>query len=82
MTKWSVQKPTQNNTKIHRTPRHTFRKNNFCVFFGFLFGHSKTLCTAKPRLSGHFRSRENFRIYEVSVFMKHDLFAHVVYVEC
>ena len=37
--------------------------------------------TVKPRLSGHVRSQENFRIYEVSVFMKHDLFALVVYVE-
>jgi len=37
--------------------------------------------TVKPRLSGHVRSQENFRIYEVSVFMKHDLFALAVYVE-
>ena len=39
------------------------------------------LCTVKPCLSGHVRSRENFRINEVSVYMKHDLFAHVLYVE-
>jgi len=38
--------------------------------------------TVKPRLSGHLRSRENFRINEVSVYMNHDLFAHVLYVEC
>ena len=38
--------------------------------------------TVKPRLSGHLRSRENFRINEVSVYMNRDLFAHVLYVEC
>ena len=38
--------------------------------------------TVKPRLPGHVRSRANFRIYEVSVYMKHDLLAHVLYVEC
>jgi len=38
--------------------------------------------TVKPRLSGHVRSQENSRINEVSVYMKHDLFAHVLYVEC
>ena len=38
--------------------------------------------TVKPRLSGHVHSRENSRIYEVSVFMKHNLLALVVYVEC
>ena len=37
--------------------------------------------TVKPCLSGHVRSRENFRIYEVSVYMKHYLCAHVLYVE-
>ena len=42
----------------------------------------KTHNTVKPRLSGHVRSRENIWINEVSVYMKHDLFAHVLYVEC
>jgi len=30
--------------------------------------------TVKTCLSGHVRSREIFRIYDVPVFMKHDLF--------
>ena len=38
--------------------------------------------TVKPRLSGRVRSRENFRINEVSEYMNHDLSAHVLYVEC
>jgi len=44
--------------------------------------HYTALHWVKPRLSGHLRSRENFRINEVSVYMNHDLFAHVLYVEC
>jgi len=38
------------------------------------------IITVKPRLSGHVRSRENFRINEVSEYIKHELFAHVLYV--
>jgi len=40
-----------------------------------------TIKIIKPRLSGHVRSRENFRISEISVLMKHGLFAPNVYVE-